>query len=394
MTEANYRVAFVHNHLFHYRSPIYRLIAEQNQLSIRLFLGGIDTKALSDLNSAGIDYVLDEHQQCSLIGLGFGALMPSLPTVRRIVEWRPHVIVTDGLSSFGTNALLFMHPGLRNVAGYVWWSLGAIPYRNVTLKSRLGDWLQKWFTKRSCAVLAYSSHAADFFRNLGVPKKRVFIGYNTLDERSILESVEKCKQFIPALSEQLDLGSSPVAIFSGTINEGKRLDLALKALAIILGEHKELHPVLIVMGDGPALNKMQELAANLGITDAVRFVGRQHEMASAYYLLADFAVLPGLGGLAINHAFAHGLPIVCGPADGCELDLVHTGKTGIYLPQVMEHSLANAMTRLFTDRSECRRMGKAAKTLVTTEITIENYSRTLMDAINLCIAEGKYERRR
>ena len=38
--------------------------------------------------------------------------------------------------------------------------------------------------------------------------------------------------------------------------------------------------------------------------------------------------MPGLGGLALNHAMASGLPVIASTADGTEEDLILHGETG------------------------------------------------------------------
>ena len=42
-------------------------------------------------------------------------------------------------------------------------------------------------------------------------------------------------------------------------------------------------------------------------------------------------VLPGTGGLGLNEAMAHGLPMIAGYADGSADDLVVDGETGYRL---------------------------------------------------------------
>src|SRR5690606_15504737 len=93
----------------------------------------------------------------------------------------------------------------------------------------------------------------------------------------------------------LGLGEHPVLLFVGRIQPLKGLDVAVAALA----ELDDPTAVLVAVGgpsgaDGPAeLGRVQALAAELGVSDRVRFVPPQpHHMLSTYYRAADVTIVP------------------------------------------------------------------------------------------------------
>jgi glycosyltransferase involved in cell wall biosynthesis len=250
------------------------------------------------------------------------------------------------------------------------------------VRAWLGDRLQQYCARRCAGVVSYSEHGARYFQSLGVQPDNIIIGYNTLDEVAVRQEKARLATHAEGLRKSLHLGASPIAIFSGTMKAGKRVDLLLASFARCLRENSwQVRPILLLIGDGPGLQAMKSLAHSTGIIEQTRFVGRQGSLVSAYFQLGQFAVLPGLGGLAINHAFAHGLPVICGPADGCELDLVRNEATGIYLPTMNETTLAAAMTRLFQDPAACQRMGANAFELITGRFSLENYARRIEQAV-------------
>ena len=304
---------------------------------------------------------------------------PSWRILFAVWRFRPRVVYVDGLSSAGTALALGALMPLWG-ARLVWWSLGAIPGRRMDRRTRIGDFLQ-WLATRSAVVLAYGEHGAAYFRRLGVPEDRLVVGCNTIDEEEVFASIETARSFVPARRAELRLAEgAPVIVYCGGLNSGKRVDVLLRALASVAKERPR-SPVLLLIGDGDQRPELEALTATLGLTDRVRFLGaRGADEVSQFFLLGQFAVLPGLGGLAIPHAFAHGLPVICGPADGMEQQFVLDGETGILLREVSPSTLAEAMIRLLERPEEVRRMGAAARDLVATRNSIRSYCRLVQEA--------------
>ena len=70
---------------------------------------------------------------------------------------------------------------------------------------------------------------------------------------------------------------------------------------------------------------MRPLAGNCGqgITPQHEFPGAKHgQELEPYFAAADLFVLPGTGGLAVQQAMAHALPVLVGEADGTQSNLV------------------------------------------------------------------------
>ena len=382
------RLAVVQRVLADYNLPLYQRLAESDTLDICVFsmsygLPPAQLGVREVLHPEGVNAHQERHARWVWsVERKLKVSLPSARVVRAIIRWRPDCILLEGLSNLGNVLLLFSTRRIHG-ASIVWWSLGAIPDRPNTWRSRIGDLLQQSFTRQCEAVISYSTHGARYFQDLGVPAEKVFVAHNTLDEQAVFKAIEDCRPHAEALRQKLQLASRSVAVFSGTINKGKRLDLLLRAFVHVKKLSQGSDPLLLVIGDGPALAEMKELASELGISDSVMFVGRQHEMASAYFQLAQFAVMPGLGGLAINHAFAHGLPVICGPADGCELDLVQTGATGIYLPVMNEANLIQAMSRLYADPALCATLGANARSLISQKITLTSYAQQIERVVHV-----------
>jgi len=272
----------------------------------------------------------------------------------------------------------------------IWWSLGAIPKRHMTLKAKIGDSIQKYCTLKSSAIFSYGEHSKKYFIRLGVDSNKIIVGHNTIDEQSVLNDIVGIdRKQLYSLKKELSIPEDgTTAVYCGRLTSGKKVDVLLKAFAQVINDDTNLHH-LIIIGDGPERAYLKRLSIELQIEKQVSFVGQQYEHLSLYFLLGNFCVLPGLGGLAINHAFAHSLPVICGPADGTEEDLVQNGKTGILIDEVTTDKLRESMSQLFQDSSLCLNMGKKAQTLISQNFSLENYCKRFINTAKFTIKNSQ-----
>ena len=145
-------------------------------------------------------------------------------------------------------------------------------------------------------------------------------------------------------------------VFLGRLVTEKGLDLLLHALGHL--RSKNLHPRLTVVGSGPELPRMQELAVTLGIQDQVCFAGpkrgtelaeilQQHRVLvvpSRYDEPFGVVALEGLAcGCVVVGSSGGGLPEAIGPC-------------GLTFPNGDVPALALALERVLLDPAERQRL--------------------------------------
>ncbi len=165
----------------------------------------------------------------------------------------------------------------------------------------------------------------------------------------------------------LDFALEPgsYAIFVGRLKYRKGVDVLLQGLART-PENRRLQ--LVIVGDGEERAALEVLAAQLDLTERVRFLGTMTGPAKAYLLQnARFGVVPSRQweafGLVVLEGYASGLPMLATDMPGLA-DLVHPEQTGLLVPPEAPEQLAAALRRLFTDDALVRHMSAKARQVV------------------------------
>lgn len=149
----------------------------------------------------------------------------------------------------------------------------------------------------------------------------------------------------------------------------------LKGFAQVARDESRLQ--LLLVGDGPLRSNLEAEAAELGVSDRVKFEGMVADIWP-YLARSDVFVLPSLYeplGIAAMEAMAAGLPVIA-TATGGLVELVQEGITGYLVPPGDPESLALKIRHLLNDGSLRRAMGERAReesVEMTMEKTVEAY---------------------
>jgi UDP-glucose:(heptosyl)LPS alpha-1,3-glucosyltransferase len=153
-----------------------------------------------------------------------------------------------------------------------------------------------------------------------------------------------------------------VVLFVGMNFEVKRLELVIRAVAVLARETVRFSRIkLLIVGKG---NKKRylNLAGDLGIADRVSFVGVTHEVEK-YYLASDIFAMPSTFdtfGLAVLEAMTAKLPVIITQKVGAK-DLIKSGVQGFVLSNdPSPGELAEKLAAL-TEKKRRLEMGKKAQ---------------------------------
>jgi glycosyltransferase involved in cell wall biosynthesis len=251
------------------------------------------------------------------------------------------------------------------------WGLGAPPSGSPHFFQKWGERqrgvLRLAFLRQFDALITYSQRGAQEYAGLGFPADKIFVAPNAAAGRP--------SQPMPARSS--GFAGKPVVLFVGRLQARKRIDLLLQGCAALPAT---LRPRLVVVGDGPERNELEALAKT--VYPAAEFPGAKHGVELAdYFRKADLFVLPGTGGLAVQEAMSHGLPVIMGQGDGTNDQLVRSGN-GWQIPPDDITALVGTLHTALSDALRLRRMGAESYRIVRDEINLEKMVGVFVEALN------------
>ena len=211
---------------------------------------------------------------------------------------------------------------------------------------------------RDAKVVTAPSDKALSFHHLNAVRDRMVVIPNgiRLEQYQKQATPEERTQLYQTLGLK-ENGKTLVAV--SRISREKNLAEILSFFPAVLERVPEAQ--LLIVGEGPAREKLMEDTKEMGLTDCVRFTGRiPPEEVYRYYNLGDVFVSAStfeVHSLTYLEAMARGLPLVCRD-DPCLHGVLETGDNG-FAYQTKEEYL-DAVTSLLTDGDLRRRMSARA----------------------------------
>ena len=207
-----------------------------------------------------------------------------------------------------------------------------------------GTYFRKAWSVPVALTPEVQASVSDFY---GPPPERIPVIYNGID-------LSRC---IPKTT--YETGETVTILHVGRFDVPKNHAGLLEAFRLLRETHPECH--LRLVGDGDLRLRMEALAKEKGISDAVEFCGMQSNVYP-YLHDADIFTLPSIyegNPMTIIEAMGTGLPIVASRVGGIP-DMIHDGESGI-LVEPEPRAVCDALARMVEDGALRRRLGENAK---------------------------------
>jgi glycosyltransferase involved in cell wall biosynthesis len=353
-----------------YRAPFFDLLAEACQGGLSLFAGyprpdeAIGPPARLSRARFTRAANIQPLSASSPLYLGWQAGLAGW-----LRSWQPDVLIVEANPRLLSTrlAVRWMQARKRPVIG---WGLGAPAIGRGILASLL-EWNRAGFLRSLNGMIAYSQRGADEYRPYGFPPGRIMVAPNAVTPRPVA----------PLPPRQIDAHSRPLVLYVGRLQARKRIDLLLRACSSL---PEKIQPEVWVVGDGPAAGELKDIAKE--VYPLAKFPGAKFGPELEPYYQADLFVLPGTGGLAVQEAMAHGLPVIVAEGDGTQDDLVRAANGWRVLPGDLS-ALKGALQEALMDRPRLHSMGAESYRIVSEEVNLEMMVKVFLQMVHL-VSEG------
>jgi glycosyltransferase involved in cell wall biosynthesis len=326
------RIAFVVSHPIQYLAPLYRRLAERDDVEVKVFFTWHAGQHAVDDPGFGQpiewDIPLTEgyaFEQVPNIASDpgtqkfLGLRNPTL--LDRVMSWRPDVVHINGwawlshlrllhaLRPRGVPTLFFgdSHFLDGKTNGPRWWLKSAV--------------LRRVYSWPTACLFAGSANRA-YFENLGVPPQRLYPCPHSIDVSRFADAAAQRQD--EAARWRSELGIAPdrkVLLYAGKFEPKKRPTELMRAVE----QMPDPSLLLLMVGAGALHPEIDAIAAGNPARFRVLAFQNQSRMPIVYRL-GDIFVLPsGYGeswGLAVNEALACGRPVIVSDRVGCAPDVV------------------------------------------------------------------------
>ena len=230
---------------------------------------------------------------------------------------------------------------------------GATAFREASFPIAAAVWLAEKLIPRAyrrASFQAISESTRDDLVRRGVSRSSIRVIYPGVDTT----------WFVPDREPRRT--GEPSFLYVGRIKRYKGLETAVRAFDIARRSNERM--VFNIAGTGDDRRRLERLAASLGLSESVRFLGYVAEDRKRELLRSSWGVVfPSEKegwGITNVEAAACGTPAVASNSPGLR-ESVRDGETGLLVEHGNARKLAEAMLRLAGDRELVERLGVGAR---------------------------------
>jgi len=312
---------------------------------------------------------------------------PAGAVVRRmrgaLDEIRPEVVAIPGWSNRGALAALERSVNI-NIPAILMSDTWDLRSRPIWLKTNIKGRLVRLFP----SALVAGRRQVECLLALGMPRERIFVGYDVVDNLHFWRIAEAARQEQRVVRSRLGLPERFFLSVSRFVPE-KNLGRLIKAFAKYRNCTGGGSWKMVLLGDGPLRRRLLDLRNALRLEDDLMLPGfQQYDDLPIYYGLAGAFILASTWepwGLVVNEAMAAGLPVLVSNRCGCAPDLVEEGRNGYTFDPYDVENLARLMLRMSDGSLDLEAMGQASHEIIA-RWTPETFAENLWKAAETAMA--------
>jgi glycosyltransferase involved in cell wall biosynthesis len=238
-------------------------------------------------------------------------------------------------------------------------------------------------------VIVVSRRLQEFVASCGVPASRIHVLPNAVDPSRFVSADDG-----KAIRVRYHLHGKRVIGFVGSLKPWHGTETLLEAFRALYATAPNTH--LLIVGDGPKREGLEQYARSNGLNGAVTFTGNvPYDDIPHYIATMDITVAPYIPNenfyyspIKIFEYMVMGKPVVAGRIGQVE-ELIADGETGVLFEPGNVGQLTAALARLTDDVQLCRHLGEKASAWVQKERTWDNNAREVIAIAQELIERSK-----
>lgn len=225
-------------------------------------------------------------------------------------------------------------------------------------------WMRRLLAPMITRFVAVSTDLAEWLvHDIGVTERKVLTVKNGVDTA----------RYYPAgqADAKARSGSKVIRIGScGRLDRVKDFATLIDAFSVLIGDGNAREIELVIIGNGPEREALEERIRILGLDARVTLAGARDDVEEILRSLDIYVCSSIAEGIALTvlEAMASGLPVVATEVGGTP-EIVVASETGLLIPSGNPQALADALGRLCDAPKQARAMGVAGRKRVVTEFS-------------------------
>lgn len=240
-----------------------------------------------------------------------------------------------------------------------------------SLLYKFGSLIEKYTYKSADKIIVISE---DFKKNIiskGVPKEKIEVIYNWVDEKAVVPIEKKDNILFDRLNLKRD---KFYVVYAGNLGHAQNIEVILKT-AQELSDKEEIE--FVFFGAGKQEDYYREMAKNMELKNTNFFPLLPYSLVSHVYSLGDVSIVSckvGLGKSAMPSKtwsiMSAGTAVIANFDENTDLQfIIEENNVGLFTKADDVKGLKEAIIRLYNNRDLCYLMGKNGREFIVNNLT-------------------------
>lgn len=345
------KVLIIYNQIFHYRIPIWNILAQSCDLTVAYSIGALPVDSCVQFKTM--------YLPCISIGK---RVKLHKHNIRKLTKNYDVVIAYGDIAWLKLSTLPWF-----NKTKTIFWTIGvSASYDKDFDQDCKWDKIRCFFYNKADALVFYTDYPINKYIGMGVPKEKMFVAPNTVCVYNDSDIVAVEKQYI---------------LFIGTLYKQKGLDDLLESYNCL--KSLESLPPLKIIGTGPDLEYVKDYIQKNELSKHITLCGAiyDNQIKAEYFKNAIACISPKQAGLSVLESMGYGVPFITtkNAKTGGEIFNIHNGEDGVILEDIAE--LTSTIKDIAIHPLKYNVMGQKAREYYKNNRTPEHMANGLKSAI-------------